>query len=142
MNQTPRVLITDDEARFRTTLSKMLGARGLAVQSVGSGEEALKELAVQPYDVVLLDIRMPGMGGMEALRRIKEEHPEVEVIMLSGHANLDVAIELLKLGAYDYLLKPCPLQEVLLKIDNAFDKKKELERIKAQAEARRREKEG
>lgn len=142
MNQMPRVLITDDEARFRSTLSKMLSARGLAVSAVASGEEALAELAARPFDVVLLDIRMPGMGGMEALRLIKERHPEVEVIMLSGHANLDVAIELLKLGAYDYLLKPCPLEEVLLKIDNAFDKKKELDRIRAQAEARRREREG
>ncbi len=142
MNLTPRVLITDDEARFRTTLSKMLAARGLMVKAVGSGEEALAELAAQPYDVVLLDIRMPGIDGIETLKRVKEGYPEVEVIMLSGHANLDVAIELLKLGAYDYLLKPCPLEEVLLKIDNAFDKKKELERIKAQAEARRREKEG
>ncbi|MCL6621647.1 MAG: response regulator [Syntrophobacterales bacterium] len=136
MNTPMRVLVVDDEARFRTTLSKMLRARGVAAQAVGSGEECLEELAARPYDVVLLDIRMPGLGGMETLRLIKERHPEVEVVMLSGHANLDTAIELLKLGAYDYLLKPCPLDEVLLKIENAFEKKQELARIKALAARR------
>lgn len=136
MNTAIRVLVVDDEARFRTTLAKMLRARGLTVEAVGSGEESLEELAARPYDVVLLDIRMPGLGGLETLRLLKEQHPEVEVVMLSGHANLDTAIELLKLGAYDYLLKPCPLEEVLLKIENAFEKKQELERIKAQAARR------
>ncbi len=133
MNTAIRVLVVDDETRFRTTLAKMLRSRGLAVQAAGSGEECLEELAARPYDVVLLDIRMPGLGGLETLRLLKEQHPEVEVVMLSGHANLDTAIELLKLGAYDYLVKPCPLEEVLLKIENAFERKQELERIKAQA---------
>lgn len=136
MNTMIRVLVVDDETRFRTTLAKMLRSRGLAVQAVGSGEECLEELAARPYDVVLLDIRMPGLGGLETLRLLKERHPEVEVVMLSGHANLDTAIELLKLGAFDYLLKPCPLEEVLLKIENAFEKKQELERIKTQAARR------
>lgn len=136
MNTAIRVLVVDDEARFRTTLAKMLRSRGLTVEAVGSGEECLEELAARPYDVVLLDIRMPGLGGLETLRLLKEQHPEVEVVMLSGHANLDTAIELLKLGAYDYLLKPCPLEEVLLKIENAFEKKLELERIKTQAARR------
>lgn len=136
MNNAIRVLVVDDEARFRTTLAKMLRSRGLAVEAVGSGEECLAELDDRPYDVVLLDIRMPGLGGLETLRLLKERHPEVEVVMLSGHANLDTAIELLKLGAYDYLVKPCPLEEVLLKIENAFEKKQELERIKAQAARR------
>lgn len=136
MSNAIRVLVVDDEARFRTTLAKMLRSRGLTVEAVGSGEECLAELDARPYDVVLLDIRMPGLGGLETLRLLKERHPEVEVVMLSGHANLDTAIELLKLGAYDYLLKPCPLEEVLLKIENAFEKKQELERIKAQAARR------
>ncbi|MEJ5329187.1 MAG: response regulator [Desulfobaccales bacterium] len=136
MNNAIRVLVVDDEARFRTTLAKMLRSRGLVVEAVGSGEECLTELDDRPYDVVLLDIRMPGLGGLETLRLLKERHPEVEVVMLSGHANLDTAIELLKLGAYDYLVKPCPLEEVLLKIENAFEKKQELERIKAQAARR------
>uniref|UniRef100_A0A7V4G6F7 Response regulator n=1 Tax=Desulfobacca acetoxidans TaxID=60893 RepID=A0A7V4G6F7_9BACT len=120
------------EGPYRTTLGKMLKTRGLEVDTAGSGEEAMALLAGASYDVVVLDIRMPGMGGIEALRQIKEAQALVEVIMLSGHASLDVAMELLKLGAFDYVLKPCPVEELLAKIESAFEKKLEREKIAAE----------
>jgi DNA-binding NtrC family response regulator len=124
----PRVLIVDDEERFRTTLAKMLAAQGLTVTTAASGPEALESLRSQPCDVILLDIRMPKMGGVETLAEIKNIVPEAEVIILTGHASVDAAMEIMKLGAHDYLLKPCPLDELLLKIDNAFEKKLEREK--------------
>jgi DNA-binding NtrC family response regulator len=126
----PRILLVDDEERFRLTLKKMLAAQGLAVTALASGALALKELARQAYDVVLLDIRMPEMDGIKTLAAIKEGHPEIEVIVLTGHASMDAALEIIKLGGYDYLLKPCPLEELLLKIDGAYEKKLERQKIK------------
>jgi DNA-binding NtrC family response regulator len=126
----PRILLVDDEERFRVTLQKMLAAQGLEVTSLGSGALALKELDRQAYDVVLLDIRMPEMDGIKTLAAIKEGYPEIEVIILTGHASMDAALEIIKLGGYDYLLKPCPLEELLLKIDGAYEKKLEREKIK------------
>ncbi len=131
---TPRVLLVDDEERFRVTLEKILAAQGLEVASRASGTAALEELGNQAYDVVLLDIRMPEMDGIETLKEIKRRHPEVEVIILTGHASLDAALEIIKLGGYDYLLKPCPLEELLLKIDGAHEKKLERDKIKKQVQ--------
>jgi DNA-binding NtrC family response regulator len=125
----PKVLVVDDEERFRATLSKMLAAQGLEVRAAASGEEALEKLRAEPYDVVLLDIRMPGMGGIAALTAIKGAAPLIEVIILSGHASLDAAMELMQGGAYDYLLKPCPIEDVLAKIESAWEKKREREKI-------------
>jgi DNA-binding NtrC family response regulator len=126
----PRILLVDDEERFRVTLQKMLAAQGLEVASLASGALALKELERQAYDVVLLDIRMPEMDGIKTLAAIKGGHPEIEVIVLTGHASMDAALEIIKLGGYDYLLKPCPLEELLLKIDGAYEKKLERAKIK------------
>ena len=123
----PRILLVDDEARFRSNLEKLLGAHGLTVTATDSGAAALEELKVQPYDVVLLDIRMPGMDGLATLSEMKKIAPGVEVIILSGHASLDAAVEINRLGGYDYLMKPCPLEELLLKIDAAYEKKVERE---------------
>ena len=125
----PRILLVDDEERFRVTLGKMLAAQGLEVISLASGGAALQELNRQAYDVVLLDIRMPEMDGIKTLAEIKKSHPDVEVIILTGHASMDAALEIIKLGGYDYLLKPCPLEDLLLKIDGAHEKK--LDRAKA-----------
>lgn len=129
----PRILLVDDEERFRTNLEKLLGAQGLAVTGLGSGAAALEELRRQPYDVIVLDIRMPGMDGLTTLREIKKINPEVEVIILTGHASMDAAMEIIKLGGYDYLMKPCPLEELLLKIDAAHEKKVEREKRLRQA---------
>ncbi len=128
MGPQPRVLIVDDEERFRTTLARMLSAQGIEAAVAGSGPEALVTLRSHHFDVVLLDIRMPQMGGIETLAAIKKTAPQVEVIILTGHASVDAAMEIMKLGAHDYLLKPCPLDELLLKIDAAFEKKLEREK--------------
>jgi DNA-binding NtrC family response regulator len=124
----PRILLVDDEERFRANLEKMLGAQGLTVSARGSGAEALEELRHNAYDVIVLDIRMPGMDGLATLKEIKQIDPEVEVIILSGHASMDAAMEINRLGGYDYLMKPCPLEELLLKIDAAHEKKVEREK--------------
>ncbi len=122
MSEPIRVLIVDDEERFRSTLVKLLASRGMTAAAAGSGEEALEVLAREPFDVILLDVRMPGMGGMKALPRIKELRPEAEVLALTGHASVDIASEMIAKGAADYLLKPCPLDELLDGIRAAFDR--------------------
>lgn len=119
----PRVLIVDDEEAFRSALGKRLAVRGLEVNTVGSGKEALEELRNKPYDVILLDVKMPGMSGIEALAEIKKINPLLEVIILTGHASVDVAVEIAKLGGYEYLIKPCPLEDLMEKVDAAFERK-------------------
>jgi DNA-binding NtrC family response regulator len=131
----PRILLVDDEERFRTNLEKMLGAQGLTVSAQGSGAAALEELKRHPYDVIVLDIRMPGMDGLATLKEIKEIDPEVEVIILSGHASMDAAMEINRLGGFDYLMKPCPLEDLLLKIEAAYEKKVDREKRKHQSSA-------
>lgn len=123
MSSGPRVLIVDDEERFRNTLRKLLTVSGVAATAAGSGEEALRELSKEGYDVVLLDVKMPDMSGIEALAKIKKVAPGIEVIMLTGHACVDVAVEIMKLGGYEYLLKPCPLDDLMSKIDAAYERK-------------------
>ena len=123
MSPLPNILLVDDEERFRTNLSKMLTAQGFEVTAVDSGLKALDELAQQSYDVILLDMRMPAMNGLETLAAIKQSHPEAEVIFLTGHASVDAAAEIIRLGGSEYLLKPCPLEEVIAKIETAFERK-------------------
>ncbi len=118
-----KVLVVDDEERFRLTLKKLLTANGLDANAVGSGMEAIEELQQQPYDVILLDVKMPGMNGIEALAELKKINRDVEVIILTGHASVDVAVEIMKLGGYEYLLKPCPMDELLAKIESAYERK-------------------
>jgi DNA-binding NtrC family response regulator len=133
MSSAPRLLLVDDEERFRTTLSKLLGVRGIPVAAVGSGEEALEELRSKPYDVILLDVRMPGMNGIEVLAEIKKINPALEVIILTGHASVDAAVDIMKLGGYDYLLKPCSVDELMDKIEGAHERKLAREKRKEKA---------
>jgi DNA-binding NtrC family response regulator len=119
----PRILLVDDEERFRTNLRKMLMAEGFEVTAAASGADALAELASQPHDVILLDMRMPDMDGLATLAAIKERHPDPEVVVLTGHASVEAAVQILNLGASDFLLKPCPLEEVIAKIETAYDRK-------------------
>ena len=118
------VLVVDDEQDFLETLVNRLKKRSIDAIGVMSGEEALEEIKKKPFDVVILDIKMPGgMDGIEALREIKKIQPLAEVILLTGHASVETSIEGMKLGAFDYLLKPVKLEELLKKIAEALEKK-------------------
>ncbi len=134
MTGKPKVLIVDDEERFRITLRKLLGVQGVEANTAGSAKEAFEELNHQPYDVVLLDVRMPEMNGIEALAEIKKTHRDLEVIILTGHASVDIAVEIMRLGGYEYLLKPCATDELVAKIESAYERKaaREERRRKAQ----------
>ena len=123
MASRPKVLVVDDEERFRTTLGKLLSVKGLDTKTLGSAKEALEELQTNSYDVILLDVKMPEMNGIDALAHIKKIDPSVEVIILTGHASVDAAVEIMRLGGYEYLLKPCPLEELTDKIDAAYERK-------------------
>ena len=128
MSSKPKVLVVDDEERFRTTMGKLLGVSGMEVRTLGSGREALDELQRNRYDVIVLDVRMPEMSGIEALAAIKKIDPGIEVIILTGHASVDVAVEIMKLGGYEYLLKPCSTEDLINKIESAYEKKLTRER--------------
>ncbi len=117
------VLLVDDEVEFLETLMKRMKKRGVRVSGVKSGDEALGFLSNNPVDVVVLDVKMPGMDGIETLRTIKKRHPLVEVIMLTGHASVEVAIQGMELSAFDYLMKPINIDDLLYKLQDAYQKK-------------------
>jgi len=117
------VLLVDDEPGFLSTLVKRLRKRGVNAAGVDSAEEALQRLDRDRIDVVILDVKMPGMDGIEALRVIKRRHPLVEVIMLTGLADVEVAIQGMELGAFDYLMKPAEFDDLVYKIQDAHKKK-------------------
>jgi DNA-binding NtrC family response regulator len=122
------VLLVDDEVSFVESMADRLTIRNLETVSALNGEEALAQLEIKPdIEVVLLDVKMPGMDGIEVLRQIKKKHPLVEVIMLSGQATVESAIEGMKLGAFDYLLKPCEMDQLISKVKEAAAKKRKHE---------------
>ncbi len=119
-----RVLVVDDETDFLETIIKRLHKRGLEAQGVPSGEAAIELMKERRFDVVLLDIKMPGgMDGIETFRELKKLQPLTEVIFLTGHATLESSVEGMKLGAFDYLIKPVKLDDLLPKLAEAFQKK-------------------
>jgi DNA-binding NtrC family response regulator len=118
------VLLVDDEEDFLETLLKRLLKRRIKATGANSGEEALMILKETPPDVVVLDVRMQGMDGIQTLKEIKKIRPLVEVIMLTGHATLEVAVEGMEAGAFDYLMKPTDVDELLYKLEDAFKRKK------------------
>ena len=117
------VLLVDDEVDFVSTLTKRMDKRGLKTSSVNSGEDALEFLGQHLMDVVILDVKMPGIGGIQTLREIKKRYPLTEVIMLTGHANVEVAIQGMEVGAFDYLMKPMAIDDLVYKIQDACKKK-------------------
>jgi len=118
------VLIVDDEEDFLETLVKRMEQRKIDATGVRSGEEALEVMKHKNYDVVILDVKMPGgMDGIETLREMKKIQPLTEVILLTGHASVETSIEGMKLGAFDYVLKPVKLEDLLSKVADAIQKK-------------------
>jgi len=126
-----RILLVDDEKEFAETLAERLRTRDFHVTEAFSGNEALEKLKEYNFDVTILDVQMPGMDGIEALRAIKKLKPLTEVLMLTGHGTIETAIEGMKLGAYDFLIKPCEMDVLLAKINSAYERKaKHEERIR------------
>ncbi len=122
------ILLVDDEIPFIEAISKRLIKRNLEVSTAFSGLEALKKLDKDStIEVVILDVKMPEMDGIETLREIKKQYPLVEVIMLTGHATVETGLEGMKLGAFDYLLKPCDMDILLEKVEEAALKKRKHE---------------
>jgi DNA-binding NtrC family response regulator len=123
-----KILLVDDEVPFVETMTKRLTRREIEVIPAYSGDEALKKLKEHTdVEVVVLDVKMPGMDGIETLREIKRQFPLVEVIMLTGHATVESAIEGLKMGAFDYLMKPSEIETLVSKVTEAAAKKRQHE---------------
>ncbi|CAB1056907.1 Response regulator receiver protein [Olavius sp. associated proteobacterium Delta 1] len=119
------VLLVDDEVSFVETFSERLVMRNLDITKAFSGEEALQTLENKnDIEVVVLDVKMPGMDGIETLTEIKKKYPLVEVIMLSGHADVESAIDGMKQGAFDYLMKPSDIDQIVAKVTDAAAKKR------------------
>lgn len=115
-----RVLLVDDEQSFIEYLGKRLATRGMEVSMVFSGEKAIEAVQGSEHDVVVLDVKMPGLSGVETLRELKRLRPALQVIMLTGHASIESGVEGMKLGAFDYLVKPCDIEVLTKAIHEAY----------------------
>lgn len=131
------LLVVDDEQDLLKIIGKRLEKLGVKAVTADSGKRALEILESMPIDVVLLDVKMPGMDGIETLRRIRTLQPLVEVILLSGHASVESGIEGMSLGAFDYLMKPIELEVVLEKLADAYERKRLHQERMVQAENKR-----
>ena len=116
-----KLLLIDDEIRFSTILKRRFEQRGLSVLTAENAETGLSMLEEHPIDVVILDVKMPGMDGLSALSSIKKQHPYIEVIMLTGHCDPSEAMCGMETGAFDYMMKPADFDELLLKVKDAYD---------------------
>ena len=131
-----RILLVDDEKDFVEMLSLRLNEVGEKVTTAHSGKECLETLENKEIDVVILDIKMPGMDGMETLGEIKKKFPLVEVIMLTGHGSTETAVEGMKMGAFDYLMKPADFDDLTIKLEAARKRKDEQEERIRKAESK------
>lgn len=122
-----KIMLVDDEERYLQTTRRLIEKKGYDVLTASSGKEAIETLKIQNIHVVILDVKMPEMDGNETLKAIKTLFPLVEVIMLTGHATVDSAIDGLKSGACDYLMKPADIDEILEKATEAYEKRQRLE---------------
>jgi two-component system, OmpR family, response regulator len=118
-----RVLVIDDELDFLETIVKRFKRRKIRADGVASGEEALALLEREHFDVAILDVRMPGMDGIETLKEIKKKRPLLEVILLTGHASVESGMQGMQLGAFDYVMKPAEFDELLEKVQQAYERK-------------------
>jgi DNA-binding NtrC family response regulator len=122
-----KILLVDDEEEFTNSLAQRLETRGFDVHTSYNGDDAIARIRDHEVDVVILDVLMPGKSGVETLREIKQLKPITEVIMLTGQATVETAIEGMKLGAYDYLMKPTEIKDLVEKITKAAARKTEHE---------------
>ena len=122
-----RIMLVDDEEGFLSTTKNVLERKGINVTTAISGSEALEKLTQEKIDVVILDVKMPGMDGVSALKAIKSRYSSVEVIMLTGHGTVESALDGLRSGASDYLTKPIDIDELVAKAEEAFARRKYLE---------------
>ena len=132
-----KMMLVDDEERFLSTTKKLISKQGYDVITATSGAEALEKLKRTDIYVVILDIKMPGMDGITTLKEIKRLFPLVEVIMLTGHATVETAVDGLKSGATDYLMKPADIGELVEKSEEAFEKRQKIEQKIRMAQARK-----
>jgi DNA-binding response OmpR family regulator len=116
-----KILLIDDEEEFVTTLAERLELRGLQARAALNGEAALKMIEADTPEIVILDVMMPGIGGFEVLRRIKARHPRLPVILLTGRGSTKEGIKGMRLGAFDYLMKPLNIEELLKKMQEAIE---------------------
>lgn len=118
-----KILLVDDEIIFTDNMSKLLTSRGYLVTAVNNGDSAIRMLEEKDFDVVVLDLKMPGMDGITTLKEIKKLGLFTETLILTGHGSVDTALEAIKIGAYDYLAKPCEIDELVEKIEGAWQQK-------------------
>jgi DNA-binding NtrC family response regulator len=122
-----KMMLVDDEERFLDTTKKLLSRKGYDVLTATSGSEAIDKLITENVHVVILDVKMPGMDGVATLKAIKSRFPLTEVIMLTGHATVESAVDGLKSGATDYLMKPADIDELVRKAEEAYEKRQRIE---------------
>jgi DNA-binding NtrC family response regulator len=130
-----RIMLVDDEERFLQTTQKLLAKNGYEAITATNGMQCLEKLSQELVHVVILDVKMPGMDGVETLKRIKQQFPMTEVIMLTGHATAESAVEGMKSGATDYLVKPADIETLIAKAEAAFNRRVDLENKIQMAEA-------
>ena len=118
-----KILLVDDEEIFSDNMAKLLHNRQYKVTAVYNGESAIRELEKENFDVIILDLKMPGMDGIATLKEIKKLGLFTETLLLTGHGSIDAAVEAIRLGAYDFLAKPCEIDELVEKIEGAWRKK-------------------
>lgn len=118
-----KVLLVDDEVDFLEVMEERLTARGIEVSTSSSAKDALEQIDADAFDAVILDLQMPGMDGLEALQQIKERRPEIQVILLTGHATVEKGVEAIKMGAMDFVEKPADIEVLEDKITKAHKKK-------------------
>jgi hypothetical protein len=136
--KTPRILVVDDDEHVRIALAELLREEEFEVSTAESGEEALKRILQKEFDLALVDVQMPGMNGLELLKKLKESQPAIDVIMITAYATLDVAIQALRLGAYDFICKPSENEEILASIKRCLEKRRlsrEIEKTKERLSA-------
>jgi len=123
-----KILLVDDEVVFTTNMSKLLNNRGYYATAVNSGSRAIQALENETFDVIVLDLKMPGMDGISTLKEIQKLDIFTETLILTGHGSIDTALDALKLGAYDYLTKPCEIDDLIVKIEGAWGQKDDTEK--------------